>query len=95
MIIAEKIKKKSRDEWANIFDRSDACVAPVLSLSEAPKHHHMKARNSFIDIDGVIQPAPAPRFSNTPAQIRHSSVKAGENNEEICSKYDLDRSCFS
>jgi len=43
----------------------------------------------------VIQPAPAPRFSDTTAQIRHSSVKAGENNEEICSKYDLDRSCFS
>ena len=95
VIIAEKIKKKSRDEWANIFDGSDACVAPVLSLSEAPKHHHMKARNSFIDVDGVIQPAPAPRFSDTTPQIRHSSVKAGENNEEICSKYDLDRSCFS
>ena len=53
IIIADKIKTKTRDEWANIFDGSDACVAPVLSLSEAPEHHHMKARNSFVEVDGV------------------------------------------
>ena len=94
-IIGKKIKEKTRDEWANIFDGSDACVAPVLNLSEAPRHHHMKARNSFIEVDGVTQPAPAPRFSNTNPKIKHSSVKAGENNDEICAKYNLDRSCFS
>ena len=66
-----------------------------MNLSEAPEHHHMKARNSFVEIDGTIQPAPAPRFSNTPSEIQHSSVKAGENNDEICAKYNLDRSCFS
>jgi alpha-methylacyl-CoA racemase len=55
----------------------------------------MKARNSFIEVDGVIQPAPAPRFSDTNSQIKHSSVKAGANNDEICTKYNLDRSCFS
>lgn len=95
IIIAAKIKTKTRDEWADIFDGSDACVAPVLSLSEAPEHHHMKARNSFVEVDGVVQPAPAPRFSNTITQIKHSSVKVGENNDEICSKFNLDRSCFS
>ena len=94
-IIRKKIKEKTRDEWADIFDGSDACVAPVLNLSEAPEHHHMKARNSFVEVDGVIQPAPAPRFSDTAPQIKHSSVKAGENNDEICAKFDLDRSCFS
>ena len=94
-IIGDKIKEKTRDEWADIFDGSDACVAPVLSLSEAPDHYHMKARNSFIEVDGVIQPAPAPRFSDTNSQIKHSSVKAGANNDEICTKYNLDRSCFS
>jgi len=94
-IIRNKIKDKTRDEWADIFDGSDACVAPVLNLSEAPEHHHMKARNSFVKIDGTIQPAAAPRFSNTPSEIQHSSVKAGENNDEICTKYNLDRSCFS
>ena len=95
IIIRNKIKEKTRDEWADIFDGSDACVAPVLNLSEAPEHHHMKARNSFVEIDGTIQPAPAPRFSNTTTEIQHSSVKAGENNDEICTKYNLDRSCFS
>ncbi len=94
-IIKDKIKQKTRDEWADIFDGSDACVAPVLSLSEAPEHHHMKARNSFVKVDEIIQPAPAPRFSITTPNIKHSSVKAGENNDEICSKYNLDRSCFS
>jgi len=94
-IMRERIKEKTRDEWADIFDGSDACVAPVLNLSEAPEHHHMKARNSFVEVDGVIQPAPAPRFSDTSTHIKHSSVKAGENNDEICDKYNLDRSCFS
>ena len=55
----------------------------------------MKARNSFVELDGVIQPAPAPRFSDTTTTIKHSSVKAGENNDEICAKYNLDRSCFN
>ena len=54
-----------------------------MSLSEAPKHHHMKARNSFIDVDGVIQPAPAPRFSNTPGKIQHSPVEKGKHTREV------------
>ena len=94
-VMKETIKQKTRDEWADIFDGTDACVAPILSLSEAPEHHHMKARKSFVEIDGVIQPAPAPRFSDTTTEIQHSSVKAGQNNDEICEKFDLDRSCFS
>jgi alpha-methylacyl-CoA racemase len=94
-LMQERIKQKTRDEWAAIFDGSDACVAPILSLSEAPEHHHMKARNSFVEIDGVTQPAPAPRFSETTPEIQHSSVKAGQNNDEICKKFNLDRSCFS
>ena len=50
----DKIKEKTRDEWADIFDGTDACVAPVLNLSEAPEHYHMKSRNSFVEIDGII-----------------------------------------
>ena len=91
----EKIKTKTRDEWAEIFDGSDACVAPVLSLSEAPEHYHMKARKSFVEFDGIMQPAPAPRFSESVTEIRHASVKAGQNNDELCKKFELDRSCFS
>jgi alpha-methylacyl-CoA racemase len=94
-IMQEKIKLKTRDDWAEIFDGSDGCVAPVLSLAEAPEHHHMKARETFVDYDGVIQPNPAPRFSVSKTEIKHASVTAGQNNDEICEKFSLDRSCFS
>lgn len=58
---------RTRDEWTEVFDGVDACVAPVLSPSEAPSHPHLKSRASFVTVDGVTQPAPAPRFSRTPA----------------------------
>ena len=57
---------RTRDEWAELFDGTDACVAPVLSLREAPHHPHMVARNVFTEVDGVVQPRVAPRFSRTP-----------------------------
>jgi alpha-methylacyl-CoA racemase len=66
-ILAVKFKAKSRDEWAAIFAGSDACVTPVLSLDEAPNHPQAVARQSFVTVDGVVQPAPAPRFSRTPS----------------------------
>ncbi|MBB5373353.1 CaiB/BaiF CoA transferase family protein [Acidocella aromatica] len=56
---------RPRDEWCALFEGSDACVAPVLSLDEAPRHPHNQARGAFVEIDGVIQPAPAPRFSRS------------------------------
>jgi len=56
----------TRDEWAAVFEGTDACVAPVLSLAEAPEHPHLLARGTFVSVDGVVQPAPAPRFSRTP-----------------------------
>ena len=58
---------KTRDEWCAIMEDTDICFAPVLSLAEAPKHPHNAARGTFIEVDGVIQPAPAPRFAATPA----------------------------
>ena len=64
---AERFALRTRDEWASIFDGLDACVSPVLSLSEAPSHPHNQARNAFVKIDGVVQPAPAPRLQRTPA----------------------------
>ena len=63
--LAARFKTKTRDEWLRIFDGGDACVAPVLPLTEAPHHPQAQARNSFITIEGVVQPAPAPRFSRT------------------------------
>jgi len=61
---------RSRDDWAAIFDGSDACVTPVLSLSEAVSNQHHIARRSFVDINGITQPAPSPRFSRTPSEIQ-------------------------
>jgi len=60
---------KTRDEWCGLLEGTDACFAPVLSLTEAPQHEHNKARGTFVDVDGVIQPAPAPRFSRTVSAI--------------------------
>ena len=74
---------KTRDEWCEIFDGSDACFAPVLSLTEATQHPHAQARNAYARVDGVIQPAPAPRFSRTPAEIQSPPLEAGQHTEEI------------
>jgi alpha-methylacyl-CoA racemase len=63
-------KTKTRDEWCAIMQGTDVCFAPVLSLSEAPDHPHMAERKVFVSHDGVVQPAPAPRFSRTPSAIR-------------------------
>ncbi len=63
--IAAAFKTKTRDEWCKALEGSDACFAPVLTMAEAPQHPHNKQRQTFVEIDGVVQPAPAPRFSRT------------------------------
>jgi alpha-methylacyl-CoA racemase len=68
--MVEVFKTKTRAEWCAIMEGTDVCFAPVLSLSEAPKHPHMAERKIFVDVDGITQPAPAPRFSRTPSAIR-------------------------
>jgi alpha-methylacyl-CoA racemase len=67
--IAAVVITKTRDEWDAIFEGTDACAAPVLSPWEAHTHPHNKARATFVEVDGVVQPAPAPRFSRTPSAI--------------------------
>jgi alpha-methylacyl-CoA racemase len=68
--LANVIKTKTRDEWDAIMLGSDVCYAPVLSLAEAPKHPHNVARQTFVDVGGVTQPAPAPRFSRTVPEVK-------------------------
>lgn len=63
--IAQRFKTKTRAQWCELLEGTDVCFAPVLSFAEAPEHAHMKARGTFIEIEGVVQPAPAPRFSRT------------------------------
>jgi alpha-methylacyl-CoA racemase len=66
--VAAAFKTRTRDEWTAIFDGTDACVSPVLSMGEAPSHPHNAARGTFVEAAGVVQPAPAPRYSATPAR---------------------------
>ena len=66
----EVFAMRTRQEWCDLLEHTDACFAPVLSLAEAPEHPHNRARGTFVDVGGVIQPAPAPRFSETPSRIR-------------------------
>jgi alpha-methylacyl-CoA racemase len=65
--LADVFRTRTRDEWCALLEGTDACFAPVLDWDEAPAHPHNRARQTFLDIDGVVQPAPAPRFSRTPA----------------------------
>lgn len=78
---------KTRDEWCRIMDGREACFAPVLDLSEAPHHPHLAARRGFEEVDGVLQPGPAPRFSRTPSAIRKPPPKPGSNTYEALSAW--------
>jgi alpha-methylacyl-CoA racemase len=66
--LAAVFRTRPRDAWCALLEGSDVCFAPVLSLTEAPDHPHMRARGTYLEIDGVVQPAPAPRFSRTVAE---------------------------
>ena len=79
------MKSKTRDEWCEIMEGSDVCFAPVLSIFEAPDHPHNKHRNGFLNIDGVVQPAPAPRFSRTAPEVRHGPRMEGQDSEAVLS----------
>ena len=72
--LAAAFKRKPRDAWAALFEGTDACVAPVLTLGEAPLHPHLRARETYVELDGIVQPAPAPRFSRTPGTARAASA---------------------
>jgi alpha-methylacyl-CoA racemase len=76
-------KSRKRDEWCEILEGSDACFAPVLNMSEAPRHPHNRARSTFVEVDGVTQAAPAPRFSRTPASIRGGAPASGEHSHSV------------
>lgn len=74
---------KSRDAWCELFADRDACFAPVLSLSEAPLHPHNRARNTFIEVEGIVQPGPAPRFSRTESEVSCGPAESAGRSREI------------
>jgi alpha-methylacyl-CoA racemase len=81
--IAETVRAKTRDECCALLEGSDACFAPVLGIDEAPNHAHAAARGAFIDIDGVVQPAPAPRFDRTPADMPRAAPVVGAHTDQV------------
>lgn len=74
---------KTRDAWSELLQQSDICFAPVLRFTEAPNHPHNRARETFVEVDGIVQPAPAPRFSQTPGEIAGPPAERGEHTDEI------------
>lgn len=81
--LAAVFSTKTCDEWCKILEGTDACFAPVLSLTEAPEHPHNQARKSYISVDGFVQPAPAPRFSRTPSEVLHGKRPAGGDTDTV------------
>ncbi len=79
--LAALIRSRTRDEWDRIMEGSDACFAPVLGLDEAPSHPHHVARRSFVEVEGVVQPAPAPRFSRTPGAVAGPPAAPGQHTD--------------
>jgi alpha-methylacyl-CoA racemase len=87
---AEVFAGRTRAEWEEVFAGSDACVAPVLSPAEAPDHPHNRQRGTFTEVAGVLQPAPAPRFSATPATIRRPPPNPGQHGDDALADWGFD-----
>ena len=88
--IAKVFLNKTRDEWCDLMEGTDVCFAPVLSMWEAPQHPHNIARKTFIELEGLDQPAPAPRFSKTVSEVRSPPALAGEHTDEILNEIGID-----
>jgi len=84
--LRELFLSKTRDEWCDVFAGTDACFAPVLSIDEAPDHPHNRARGSFVEIDGVAQPAPSPNFSRTQPSEPHAARLPGQDTDGVLQK---------
>ena len=82
-LVAEAVKKKTLVEWRDLLEGTDICFAPVLTLAEAIEHPHNRARNTFVEVDGHVQPAPAPRFSETPNDPPRRGVMPGTHSREV------------
>ena len=81
--MAALVKTKTRDEWCKLLEDYDTCFAPVLDAGEAPEHPHNRERGTFVEVAGVVQPAPAPRFSRTPSEISAPPSRPGEHTDLV------------
>jgi alpha-methylacyl-CoA racemase len=87
--LTEVFAAKTRAEWCALMEMTDVCFAPVLTMSESAQHPHMVARNTFIDVAGVTQPAPAPRFSRTPSGVPTPPAHPGQHTREVLADWGL------
>ena len=88
-VFASRIAQRTRSEWDAIFEGTDACVSAVLSSREAAVHPHVVSRGSLVTVQGVLQPAPAPRFSRTPSELRRPPPESGAHTEEVLLEWGL------
>ncbi len=91
VLLAEQFLTKTRAQWCDIMEGSDVCFAPVLTAAEAVKHPHNVEREGYIERDGVIHSAPAPRFSKTPSQLAPAPVAIGQHTEQILTSLGLSK----
>ena len=82
-------KTRTRQQWCDIMEGTDVCFAPVLDLKEAPTHPHNIDRKTFVELEGIVQPAPAPRFSRTQGEIQGPAAMAGEHTREVLSAWNF------
>jgi alpha-methylacyl-CoA racemase len=88
--VAAQFLTRSRSDWEDRFAGSDACVSPVLGMGEAPDHPHHRARETFVEVDGVAQPGPGPRFDRTQGEISGPPPVAGQHTDEILEGFGFD-----
>jgi len=87
--LAAVFKTRSRDQWCELMEGSDVCFAPVLDIHEAPRHPHNRARGTYIEVGGMTQPAPAPRFSRTSPEVAHAPREPGSDREAVLKDWDI------
>jgi alpha-methylacyl-CoA racemase len=86
-VLTDAFRTRTRADWCKLMEGSDICFAPVLTMDEAPAHPHMQDRGVFCEIDGVVQPGPAPRFSRTKPEVRSAPSVVGEHTDEILAEF--------
>jgi alpha-methylacyl-CoA racemase len=89
-LLADTFRTRTRDEWTELLEGTDACVEPVLSYAEAPAHPHLAARGTYVEHHGVVQPAPAPRFSRTPASLTTPPPSPGADTRSALAAWGID-----
>lgn len=89
-LLADTFRTRTRDDWAGLLEGTDACVQPILSYAEAPGHPHLAARGTYVEHHGIVQPAPAPRFSRTPASLTTPPSAPGSDTRAALTAWGID-----